>query len=71
MGDLEGRPLGPCKHCGDAIVEKKPGDRIHVEGPGRGLHNCQSSTVPYGHHAEPVGEECRAESPNPCLGSRL
>jgi hypothetical protein len=58
------QPSKPCKHCGVPVVPR--GDSwVH----GHGLYRCQSTSVPYGHNAEPIGQPCRADGPNPCLGA--
>jgi hypothetical protein len=55
-----------CVHCGE---ETRPaGDSWrHLHG----LYRCQSPDVACGHLAHPVGVPCRADGPNPCLGSRV
>jgi hypothetical protein len=56
-----------CKHCGIEVAPMPaPGSWKHVA---TNLGRCQDPAVEYGHLAEPVGVPCRADGPNPCLGS--
>jgi len=64
MGRRVGEEGGPCKHCGRGLIWAG-NDWMHDNHLGR----CQSPDVPYGHLAEQIGEPCRADGPNPCLGA--
>lgn len=54
-----------CVHCDAEVHLTEQGDWIHAHG----LYRCQSTSVTYGHLAHPAGVPCRADGPNPCLGS--
>lgn len=56
-----------CKHCGEPL--KAGGTPERGWQHSTGLSRCQSPDAPYGHLAEPIGQPCRADGPNPCLGA--